>query len=83
MLPLGSPLELATDTPGIFPCKAVAALEATQDDPASYQGILDRIPEGRWGTPDDLVGPVLLLVSDAADYVNGIVMPIDGGYLAR
>ena len=57
--------------------------KALQDDPASYQGILDRIPEGRWGTPDDLVGPVLLLVSDAADYVNGIVMPIDGGYLAR
>ena len=57
--------------------------KALQDDPASYQGILGRIPEGRWGTPDDLVGPVLLLVSDAADYVNGIVMPIDGGYLAR
>lgn len=57
--------------------------KALQDDAASYKGILDRIPEGRWGTPDDLVGPVLLLVSDAADYVNGIVMPIDGGYLAR
>ena len=57
--------------------------KALQDDEASYKGILERIPEGRWGTPDDLVGPVLLLVSDAADYVNGIVMPIDGGYLAR
>ena len=57
--------------------------KALQDDEASYKGILDRIPEGRWGTPDDLVGPVLLLASDAADYVNGIVMPIDGGYLAR
>ena len=56
---------------------------ALQKDEASYKGILERIPEGRWGTPDDLVAPVLLLVSDAADYINGIVMPIDGGYLAR
>lgn len=66
--------------PGYIKTDMTAAL---QQDEASYKGILDRIPEGRWGTPDDLVGPVLLLVSDAADYVNGIVMPIDGGYLAR
>lgn len=66
--------------PGYIKTDMTAAL---QQDEASYKGILDRIPEGRWGSPDDLVGPVLLLVSDAADYVNGIVMPIDGGYLAR
>ena len=56
---------------------------ALQQDEASYQGILDRIPEGRWGEVDDLVAPTLLLCSDAADYVNGAILPIDGGYLAR
>lgn len=54
---------------------------ALQNDPVSYQNILNRIPVERWGTPEDLIGPVLLLASDAADYINGIVMPIDGGYL--
>ena len=57
--------------------------KALQEDEAAYQNILNKIPLERWGTPDDLVGPVLLLASDAADYVNGIVMPIDGGYLTR
>ena len=52
-------------------------------DPKRYQEILDRIAVGRWGTPDDLVGPVLMLCSDAGAYCNGLVMPIDGGYLAR
>ncbi len=66
--------------PGYIKTDMTAAL---QEDEASYQSILGRIPEGRWGVPEDLVGPVLLLASDAADYVNGIVMPIDGGYLAR
>ncbi len=66
--------------PGYIKTDMTAAL---QQDETSYKDILGRIPEGRWGTPDNLVGPVLLLVSDAADYVNGIVMPIDGGYLAR
>lgn len=65
--------------PGYIKTDMTAAL---LEDASAYQGILNRIPEGRWGVPDDLVGPVLLLVSDAADYVNGIVMPIDGGYLA-
>ena len=54
-----------------------------QQDKKSYQDILKRIPLERWGTPDDLVGPVLLLTADVSDYVNGIVMPIDGGYLTR
>ena len=57
--------------------------QALQQDEKSYQDILKKIPLERWGTPDDLVGPVLLLASDASDYVNGIVMPIDGGYLTR
>lgn len=57
--------------------------EALVKDEASYHSILTRIPEGRWGTPDDLAGPVVFLASDEADYVNGIPLPVDGGYLAR
>lgn len=42
-----------------------------------------RIPAGRWGTPEDLKGPVLFLASAASDYLNGAVIPVDGGYLTK
>lgn len=42
-----------------------------------------RIPAGRWGMPDDLKGPVLFLASSASDYVNGVIIPVDGGYLIK
>ena len=42
-----------------------------------------RIPAGRWGTPDDLKGPVLFLASSASDYLNGATIPVDGGYLVK
>ena len=45
--------------------------------------ILDRIPAGRWGTPDDMMGAVIYLCSDAASYVNGFTLAVDGGWLAR
>lgn len=45
--------------------------------------ILDRIPAGRWGLPDDLMGPVVFLASPASDYVNGYTLAVDGGWLAR
>lgn len=45
--------------------------------------ILDRIPAGRWGTPDDMMGAVVYLCSDAAAYVNGFTIAVDGGWLAR
>ena len=45
--------------------------------------ILMRIPAGRWGTPDDLKGIAVFLSSHASDYVNGAVIPVDGGYLGR
>ena len=56
---------------------------ALQENESAYQEILKKIPLERWGTPDDLVGPVLLLASDMSDYMNGAVVPIDGGYLTR
>lgn len=42
-----------------------------------------RIPAGRWGTPDDMKGPILFLCSDASNYLNGTVIPVDGGYLVK
>ena len=47
------------------------------------QQILERIPAGRWGTPSDLAGAVVFLSSRAADYLHGIILPVDGGWLAR
>jgi len=52
-------------------------------DPVRSQAILDRIPAGRWGTPHDVAAPVVFLASKASDYVNGHVLVIDGGWLAR
>ena len=42
-----------------------------------------RIPAGRWGVPEDIVGPALFLASDASRYVNGVILPVDGGLLAN
>ena len=45
--------------------------------------ILERIPAGRWGTPEDLAGVTVFLASAASDYVHGAVLAVDGGWLAR
>lgn len=45
--------------------------------------ISDRIPAGRWGTPDDMKGVTIFLSSDASDYISGAIIPVDGGYLAK
>lgn len=54
-----------------------------RDDPERSQEILDRIPAGRWGKPDDLQGPAVFLASPASDYINGFTLAVDGGWLAR
>lgn len=54
-----------------------------RDDTDRSKEILDRIPAGRWGTPDDLKGPVVFLASSASDYINGYTVAVDGGWLAR
>ncbi|MEK2494069.1 SDR family oxidoreductase [Kitasatospora purpeofusca] len=56
---------------------------ALQDDPARSSAILERIPAGRWGSADDLAGAAVFLASDAAAYVHGTVLPVDGGWLGR
>jgi 2-deoxy-D-gluconate 3-dehydrogenase len=54
-----------------------------REDETRAQQILERIPAGRWGTPDDVAGAFVFLASAAADYVHGVVLPVDGGWLAR
>jgi 2-deoxy-D-gluconate 3-dehydrogenase len=52
-------------------------------DQVRTRQINERIPAGRWGTPADLAGAVVFLASPASDYVNGHVLAVDGGWLAR
>ena len=54
-----------------------------REDAERNQEILDRIPAGRWGTPEDLQGAAVFLASSAADYINGYTLAVDGGWLAR
>jgi len=54
-----------------------------REDPERNRAILERIPMGRWGTPEDLRGIVVFLASPASDYINGYTIAVDGGWLAR
>ena len=66
--------------PGYFATNNTAALQA---DVKRSAEILGRIPAGRWGDPKDLGGAAVFLASSAANYVQGIILPVDGGWLAR
>jgi 2-deoxy-D-gluconate 3-dehydrogenase len=66
--------------PGYFATNNTVALQA---DAKRNAEILGRIPAGRWGDPKDLGGAAVFLASGAADYVQGIILPVDGGWLAR
>jgi 2-deoxy-D-gluconate 3-dehydrogenase len=66
--------------PGYMATDNTAPLRA---DEKRSVAILERIPAGRWGTPDDLKGAVVFLASAASDYVNGYTLAVDGGWLAR
>ncbi len=56
---------------------------AIMNDENRNDEILKRIPAGRWGTADDMKGPVIFLASPASDYLNGAIITVDGGYLGR
>ncbi|HSU01473.1 MAG TPA: 2-dehydro-3-deoxy-D-gluconate 5-dehydrogenase KduD [Nocardioides sp.] len=56
---------------------------ALREDPDRSRAILERIPAGRWGTAEDIAGAAVFLSSSAADYVNGHVLTVDGGWMAR
>ncbi|MBI0475360.1 2-dehydro-3-deoxy-D-gluconate 5-dehydrogenase KduD [Sphingomonas sp. MA1305] len=66
--------------PGYIATNNTAALQA---DEARNRSIMERIPAGRWGDPADLGGAAVFLASDAAAYVNGHILAVDGGWLAR
>lgn len=66
--------------PGYIATDNTQALRS--DEPRARQ-ILERIPAGRWGEPKDVAGAFVFLASPASDYVHGIVLPVDGGWLAR
>ena len=57
--------------------------EALRNDEDRYKAILERIPQGRWGTPEDFAGPVVFLASAASNYVNGEILTVDGGWMGR
>ncbi len=73
-------IQINAIAPGYMATDNTAQLRA---DPARSTSILDRIPAGRWGTPEDLKGVVVFLASPASDYMNGAIVPVDGGWLAR
>jgi 2-dehydro-3-deoxy-D-gluconate 5-dehydrogenase len=53
------------------------------ENPKENDRIINRIPAGRWGQPSDLAGTTVFLASEASDYINGTIIPVDGGWLAR
>jgi 2-dehydro-3-deoxy-D-gluconate 5-dehydrogenase len=67
--------------PGYFRTELTAGI--WRDDPERNAQILTRLPAGRWGEPADLAGAIVFLASPASDYVHGIVLPVDGGWLSR
>jgi 2-deoxy-D-gluconate 3-dehydrogenase len=66
--------------PGYISTDNTAPLRA---DPVRNKAILDRIPAGRWGDPADVTGAAVFLCAPASDYVNGHILVVDGGWLAR
>jgi len=76
----GSGLNINAIAPGYMVTENTAPIRADQ---SRSDSILDRIPAARWGTPDDLKGPAVFLASAASDYLNGHILNVDGGWLAR
>jgi 2-deoxy-D-gluconate 3-dehydrogenase len=76
----GQGINVNAIAPGYMATDNTASL---REDPDRAKGILDRIPAGRWGIPDDLMGVVVFLASGAARYVHGAVIPVDGGWMTR
>jgi NAD(P)-dependent dehydrogenase (short-subunit alcohol dehydrogenase family) len=66
--------------PGPFETPLTAALHP---DPKARQWFTDRVPLGRWGRPEELAGPLLLLASDAGQYITGASLAVDGGWMAQ
>ena len=76
----GSGVNVNAIAPGYIITDNTAPLRA---DPDRARSIVERIPAGKWGVPEDLPGAMVFLASDASRYVHGAVLPVDGGWLAR
>ena len=76
----GKGINVNAIAPGYFVTNNTEALRA---DPERNAAILSRIPAGHWGNPQELGGAAVFLASDAAAYIHGVVLPVDGGWLAR
>ncbi|TYP68969.1 2-dehydro-3-deoxy-D-gluconate 5-dehydrogenase KduD [Paenibacillus methanolicus] len=76
----GRGVQINAIAPGYMTTNNTAPILADEN---RYKSITDRIPAARWGTPDDMKGPVVFLASAASDYMNGHVLNVDGGWLAR
>jgi 2-deoxy-D-gluconate 3-dehydrogenase len=76
----GSGVNVNAIAPGYI---ATDNTQALRDDPDRSAAILSRIPAGRWGRASDLGGAAVFLASAASDYVDGVVLPVDGGWLGR
>lgn len=76
----GKGINVNAIAPGYMNTENIEALVA---DPVRSKQLLERIPAGRWGVPEDLAGPALFLASAASDYVHGHVLVVDGAWLAR
>lgn len=76
----GRNVQVNAIAPGYFRTDNTSAL---QDDEKRNRQILERIPAGRWGDPEDLAGAAVFLASRASDYVNGEILVVDGGWMAR
>ena len=73
-------VQVNTILPGWIHTELTAPVKAR---PEHYNAITARIPEGRWGEPDELAGAAVFLASRASDYITGITLPVDGGYSRR
>ena len=76
----GKGLHINAIAPGYMATKLNTAL---MNDPVRSSSLLERIPQKRWGTGQDVKGITVFLASSASDYVNGTIIPVDGGYLGR
>jgi 2-deoxy-D-gluconate 3-dehydrogenase len=75
----GQGINVNAVAPGYMATEVTAPLRA---DPERRESILARIPAGRWGEPSDVQGAVVFLASDASAYLHGVILPVDGGWLA-
>lgn len=76
----GRNVQVNAIAPGYFRTENTRRL---QEDEVRNRQILERIPAGRWGEPEDLAGAAIFLASQASDYVNGEVLVVDGGWMSR